>query len=174
SRGIAEDALRLIELEADSLPAVLDPVAGLAPGSPRARLDAPDNLVAQHVLSYGDAEGAFAKAAHRIAARFRLHKGVGGSIEPRGIVARFDAGEAMLTVWDGTQMPHRAKSILVATLGLGEHQVRVIAPDVGGGFGPKAPFHPEELAIRSEEHTSELQSHLNLVCRLLLEKKNST
>jgi aerobic carbon-monoxide dehydrogenase large subunit len=147
SRAIAEDAVQLIELEADALPAVLDPVAGLAPGSPRARLDCPDNLVAQHVLSYGDVETEFARAAHRVAARFRLYKGVGGSIEPRGIVARFDAGEAMLTVWNGTQMPHRAKSILVAALGLGEHQVRVIAPDVGGGFGPKAPFHPEELAI---------------------------
>ena len=53
----------------------------------------------------------------------------------------------MLTVWDGTQMPHRAKSVLVAALGLAEHQVRVIAPDVGGGFGPKAVFHPEELAV---------------------------
>jgi carbon-monoxide dehydrogenase large subunit len=147
SRAIAEDAVRLIELEADALPAVLDPVAGLALASPRARLDGPDNLVAQHVLSYGDVDTAFARAAHRVKARFRLHKGVGGSIEPRGVLARFDAGEAMLTVWDGTQMPHRAKSILVATLGLGEHQVRVIAPDVGGGFGPKAPFHPEELAI---------------------------
>jgi len=103
--------------------------------------------VAQHVLSYGDTDAAFARCAHRVKARFRLHKGVGGSIEPRGVVARFDADEDTLTVWDGTQMPHRAKSILVMALGLGEHQVRVIAPDVGGGFGPKAPFHPEELAI---------------------------
>ena len=147
SRAIAEDAVQLIELEADALPAVLDPVAGLAPGSPRARLDCPDNLVAQHVLSYGDADGQFARAAHRVAMRFRLHKGLGGSIETRGVVARFDAGEDLLTVWDGTQMPHRAKSILAAALGLGEHQLRVIAPDVGGGFGPKAPFHPDELAI---------------------------
>jgi carbon-monoxide dehydrogenase large subunit len=72
---------------------------------------------------------------------------LGGSIEPRGILARFDGIEDMLTVWDGTQMPHRAKSILVATLGFDENRVRVIAPDVGGGFGPKAVFHPEELAI---------------------------
>ena len=147
SRGLAEDAVRLIEIDAEPLPAVLDPVAGLAPGSPRARLDCPDNLVAQHLLVYGDADSGFANAAHRIAMRFRLHKGLGGSIEPRGILARFDANENMLTVWDGTQMPHRAKSILVAALGLGEQQVRVIAPDVGGGFGPKAVFHPEELAI---------------------------
>jgi carbon-monoxide dehydrogenase large subunit len=147
NRAIAEDAVRLIEVDAEPLPAVTDPFAGLQPGSPRARLDCPDNLVAQHVLSYGEVDAAFAQASHRIAARFRLHKGGGHSIETRGIVARFDAGERMLTVWDGTQMPHRAKSILVAALGLDEAQVRVIAPDVGGSFGPKAVFHPEELAI---------------------------
>jgi carbon-monoxide dehydrogenase large subunit len=62
-------------------------------------------------------------------------------------MARFDAAEDVLTVWDGTQMPHRAKAVLVEVLGLAERQVRVIAPDVGGGFGPKAVFHPEELAV---------------------------
>ena len=147
SRGIAEDAARLIDIEAEPLPAVTDPVNGLFPDSPRARFDCPSNLVAQHVLSYGDVDAAFTAAAHRVSTRFHLHKGGGHSIEPRGIVARFDADENLLTVWDTTQMPHRAKSVLVATLGLDDSQVRVIAPDVGGGFGPKAVFHPDELAI---------------------------
>jgi aerobic carbon-monoxide dehydrogenase large subunit len=147
SRAIAEDAARLIAIEAEPLPAVTDPVAGLAPGARNARLDCPDNLVARHVLNYGDTDRAFARATHRISARFRLCKGGGHSIETRGIVARPDPKDGVLTVWDTTQMPHRAKSILVAALGLPEHRVRVIAPDVGGGFGPKAPFHPEELAI---------------------------
>jgi carbon-monoxide dehydrogenase large subunit len=146
SRAIAEDAARLIEIDIEPLPAVLDPVAGLAPGSPRARLDVPDNLVAQHAIKYGDVDKAFARAAHRIAERFLLHKGGGHSVETRGVLARFDPPEG-LTVWDGTQMPHRAKAILVAALGLDETRIRVIAPDVGGGFGPKAVFHPEELAI---------------------------
>ena len=147
ARAIAEDAVRLIELEAEPLPAVIDPIAGLAPGSPRARLDCPDNLVAQHKLVYGDAKAAFATAPHRLAMRFRLHKGGGHSIEPRGVVARYDANEDLLTIFDTTQMPHRAKSILAASLGMTENRLRVIAPDVGGGFGPKAVFHPEELAI---------------------------
>jgi carbon-monoxide dehydrogenase large subunit len=147
SRGLAEDATRLIDIDAEPLPAVTDPTAGLLSGAPKARLDCPGNLVAQHILKYGDADAAFANAAHRIAQRFRLNKGGGHSIEPRGIVARFDAPARFLTVWDGTQMPHRAKSILVDALGLEEHGVRVIAPDVGGSFGPKAVFHPEELAI---------------------------
>jgi aerobic carbon-monoxide dehydrogenase large subunit len=147
NRAIAEDAVRLIELDSAPLPAVTDPVAGLTPGSPRARLDCPDNLVARHVLAYGDIDRAFAGAALKCAMRFRLHKGIGGSIEPRGVLARFDPAENLLTVWDSTQMPHRAKAILTAALGLAESELRVIAPDVGGGFGPKAVFHPEELVI---------------------------
>src|SRR5262249_6097259 len=136
TRAIAEDAARLIEIEIEPLPAVLDPMTGLAPGSPRARLDCPDNLVAQHAIKYGDIEKVFAQSAHRIAQRFVLHKGGGHSIETRGVLARIDPADGSLTVWDGTQMPHRAKAILVALLGLDESKVRVIAPDVGGGFGP--------------------------------------
>jgi aerobic carbon-monoxide dehydrogenase large subunit len=147
SRGLAEDAAGLIELDLEPLPAVLDARAALAPDAPKARLDCPDNLVAHWVVSYGDVEGAFAGAARRFSQRFRLHKGGGHSMEPRGVVARFDRTENLLTVWDSTQMPHRAKRVLVEALGLAEHQIRVIAPDVGGGFGPKNPFYPEELAV---------------------------
>jgi carbon-monoxide dehydrogenase large subunit len=147
SRRIAEDAAALIELDLETLDAVVDPVEGLAANAPKARLDCPDNLVAKTGIDYGDADSAFAVAPHVIAQEFRLSKGGGNSIEPRGIIARYDAVEDQLTVWDSTQMPHRAKAILVETLGLAEQQVRVIAPDVGGGFGPKAVFHPEELAI---------------------------
>ena len=63
------------------------------------------------------------------------------------MLARFDAAEDLLTVWDGTQMPHKAKRVIVDTLGFAESQVRVIAPHVGGGFGPKNPFYPEELVV---------------------------
>jgi carbon-monoxide dehydrogenase large subunit len=147
NRAIAEDALRLIEIDADPLPPVTDPVAGLSPGSPRARLDCPDNLVAQHVVNYGNVDDAFAHAAHRVATRFKLDKGGGHSLEARAVLARFDPAEPALTVWANTQMPHRAKSVLVKALGLDETRVRVIAPDVGGAFGPKAVFHPEELMI---------------------------
>ncbi len=147
SRRIAEDAARLVGLDIEPLPAVVDPFAAVATGAARVRLDCPDNLVARTAIDYGDVDRAFAGAAHRLAGRFHLHKGGGHSIEPRGVMAKFDAAEQALTVWDGTQMPHRAKAVLVAALGLAEHQVRVIAPDVGGGFGPKAVFHPEELAV---------------------------
>lgn len=147
SRRIAEDALALIELEIEPLPAVVDPVDGLEPDAPKARLDCPCNLVARTGIDYGDAHQAFAGAPHVIAERFRLSKGGGQSIEPRGVLARHDDIESRLTVWDSTQMPHRARAILVAALGLSESRIRVVTPDVGGGFGPKGVFHPEELAI---------------------------
>jgi carbon-monoxide dehydrogenase large subunit len=147
SRRIAEDAAALVEIEIDPLPVVVDCVAGLEPGAPKARRDCPDNLVAQTKIDYGDIAGAFADAAHVISGQYRLHKGGGHPMEPRGVLARYDAVEGRLTVWDSTQMPHRAKAMLVACLGLAEHQVRVVQPDVGGGFGTKAVFHPEELAV---------------------------
>jgi carbon-monoxide dehydrogenase large subunit len=147
SRRVAEDAAALVELEIKPLAVVVDPYEGLQPGAPRARLKCPDNLVARTAITYGDVAAAFARAAHTVQERFRIHKGCGHSMEARGVLARYDAGEDRLDVWDSTQMPHRAKAILVHALGLAEHQVRVVAPDVGGGFGPKAVFHPEELAI---------------------------
>jgi carbon-monoxide dehydrogenase large subunit len=147
SRAIAEDAANAVVLDYEELPAVTDPCAGLEPGAPQARLDCADNLVAHWTVKYGDVDGAFAGAAHRVSERFRIHKGGGHSIEARGLVARFDVAEDLLTVWDSTQMPHKAKRVIVQTLGLAEHQVRVIAPEVGGGFGPKNPFYSEEIAV---------------------------
>jgi carbon-monoxide dehydrogenase large subunit len=147
SRALAEDAANLVVLDYEDLPPVTDPVAALAAGAPKVRLDCPDNLLAKWALKYGDAERAFASAAHRIAQRFRIHKGGGHSIETRAVLARYDEVEELLTVWDGTQMPHKAKRVIVDTLGFAESRVRVIAPHVGGGFGPKNPFYPEELVV---------------------------
>ncbi|MSQ70072.1 MAG: xanthine dehydrogenase family protein molybdopterin-binding subunit [Betaproteobacteria bacterium] len=147
SRRVAEDAARLVEPDLEPLPAVVDPRRGVAADSPKARLECPDNLVAQAAIKYGDVDAAFARAPVRIAECFSLEKGGGHSIEARGVVAHHDALEDRLTVWDSTQMPHRIRALLVAALGLAESQVRVVAPDVGGGFGPKAIVHPEELVI---------------------------
>ncbi len=90
TRAIAEDAAALVELDFETLPAVLDPAEGLEKNSPKARLDCPDNLVARHAIKYGDAAAGFKAAAHRVADRFRLNKGGGHSIEPRGVLARVD------------------------------------------------------------------------------------
>ncbi|WP_167752910.1 xanthine dehydrogenase family protein molybdopterin-binding subunit [Pusillimonas caeni] len=147
SRHLAEDAAAQVLLEIEPLPIVVDPRLGLQEGAPCARSDCPDNLVAHMVTGYGDTDAAFAKAVHVVSEQFHLHKGCGNSLEPRGVVARWDDAAQHLTVWDSTQMPHRAKRLLCLSLGLAEDRVRVIAPDVGGGFGPKFVFHPEELAV---------------------------
>jgi carbon-monoxide dehydrogenase large subunit len=107
SRHQAEDAAALVELDLRPLPGVLDPCAGLAPNAPKARLDCPDNLVAHWVVEYGEVERAFAGAAHRMSEHFRIHKGGGHSIEGRAVLARYDATDELLTVWDSTQMPKR-------------------------------------------------------------------
>ena len=147
SRRIAEDAAALVEIDYELLPAVTDVRQGLKDGSPKARSECPDNCVARWTLKYGEIEKAFSSAAHRIGASFQLHKGGSHSMEGRGLVARFDSNDEVLTVWDSTQMPHRVKRVLVSVLGLTESSVRVIAPDVGGGFGPKGPVYPEEMSV---------------------------
>ncbi len=147
SRQLAEDAVSLIEIEIDHIPAVTNPTAGLEPQSPRTRSDCPDNLVAASVVEYGDVEKAFEQAVHRFSASFRLNKGGGHSMEPRGVIAQLDDSDRTLKIWSSTQRPHHIRAVLVASLGMSEHEISVKAPDVGGGFGPKAVFHPEELAI---------------------------
>ncbi len=147
TRRAAEDAAALVYIEYESLPVVVDPRRGLLANSPLARLDCASNLVAQTKVSYGEVDQAFLNAPHQLSQLFTLNKGGGHSIEPRGVVAVFDRFEKKLKVWDSTQMPHRARDLLVQSLALGEHQVRVIAPDVGGGFGPKAVIHPEEIVV---------------------------
>lgn len=147
SRALAEDAAEQVIVDYEPLPAVVDLPAALADGSPTARTGCPDNVVARFVQDFGDTDAAFGAAAHVVAEQFTLHKGGGHPVECRGVVARYDAADNLLTVWDGTQMPHRAHGILVDLLGCAETEVRVVPPDVGGGFGPKFVFYPEEAAV---------------------------
>ncbi len=147
SRALAEDAAEHVIVDYDPLPAVIDLPAALADGSPTARTGCPDNVVARFVQDFGDANAAFGAAAHVVTEAFTLHKGGGHPVECRGVVARYDPADNVLTVWDGTQMPHRAHGILIDLLGCAETEVRIVPPDVGGGFGPKFVFYPEEAAV---------------------------
>jgi carbon-monoxide dehydrogenase large subunit len=143
SRYAAEDAAALVEVEYEPLPAVADCRDALAPGAPPAHSGARDNLLAQFALEYGDVEAAFRGAARVFRESLFQHRGCGQAIECRGIVARNDPIEDRLTLWISTQMPHASLRVLVRTLGLDENRVRVVAPDVGGGFGPKLVVYPE-------------------------------
>lgn len=146
-RYIAEDAAALVEIDFDILPASADAEAAAQRGSPVAHSDAEHNILAEFNMGYGDTDAAFANAAHTVADKFAIHKGLGMAIEGRGLVARYDALEDRLTVWLATQMPHMAHRTLVNLLGRSETNTRVVTPDIGGGFGPKLVFYPEDIVV---------------------------
>jgi len=148
SRYLAEDALSDIAVELDPLPAVVDLETAGAETSARVHEDVRGNVAAHVRQSRGNYAAARGRADHIIARRFRYDHGASSPIETRGIVANWDARGNQLTVWDTTQAPVFLRNGLAAMLGLNERQVRVIAPFVGGGFGPKIMlFYPEEVVI---------------------------
>jgi carbon-monoxide dehydrogenase large subunit len=144
-RYIAEDAAALVDIDYEPLPAVSDCRAGLAGGAAKVHRKSPHNLLAEFHMAYGDVDAAFKNAAHVLRESLWQHRGGGHSIECRGAVAMHDALDDRLTLWSSTQMPHAAQRLLCDMLGRDENQVRVITPDVGGGFGPKLVFYPEDV-----------------------------
>ncbi|HUC61196.1 MAG TPA: xanthine dehydrogenase family protein molybdopterin-binding subunit [Alphaproteobacteria bacterium] len=147
SRYIAEDAVGLIEVDYEPLPAIADCLKALEADAPRAHKGAPDNVVGRLRVNFGDVEKAFATAPHVFKETNRQHRGGPHSMETRGVLASHDAAADLLTVWSSTQSPYNARRFLAAHLGRDEHSVRVIAPDVGGGFGPKAAYYAEDVAV---------------------------
>lgn len=148
SRYIAEDAVEDILVEFEPLEAVIDLEKGLKAGSPLVHDDLESNLAAHLYQKKGDYEAARDKADLVITRRIVIERGAAAAMENRGIVANWDEKSQHLTVWDTTQAPIPIRNGLAARLGLSENQVRVIAPFVGGGFGPKMMmFYPEEMLI---------------------------
>ncbi len=148
SRYIAEDALDDIEVDLDILPTVVDIEAALTAASTRVHDDLDSNVSAHVHQSKGDYRKAAAQAHLILKRRFRYEHGISSPIETRGVVAQWNARADQMTIWDTTQAPVFVRNGLAAMLGLGERQVRVIAPFVGGGFGPKIMmFYPEEVAL---------------------------
>lgn len=148
SRYVAEDAAADVRVRYEPLPAAIDLEAAAEPGAPRVHDDLPSNVGAHVVQTKGDYAQA-AAAAHRIIRRrFVYDRGTAAALENRGVVAQWDRRAQRLTVWDTTQAPIPIRNGLATMLGLAENQVRVIAPFIGGGFGPKIMmFYPEEMLI---------------------------
>jgi aerobic carbon-monoxide dehydrogenase large subunit len=148
SRYIAEDALELIDVDYQELPAIASTGAALAPGAPLAHEGARDNIAVHATQQAGDPEAAFAAAPHVLSETFRITRGGGHSMECRAVAARYDTVTGQLVVWDTTQAPHYARNALSNLYDMPEDDIRLIAPsDVGGGFGPKAQFYGEEAVI---------------------------
>ncbi len=144
-RYLAEDAAGLVFVDYDVLACVGDLQTALEPGAPRFHSAAEGNLAAELCFEFGDIDGAFAAAEHILQETYTVHRGVAQSIECRGVAADYDAFDDRLTVWSSTQTPHVAKRLLCELLGRDDDRVRVVTPDIGGGFGPKLVFYGEEL-----------------------------
>ena len=147
SRAVAEDGCELVEVDYEPLPALADVEAAARPDAPVLYAAWGDNIALSFKTGFGDVEAAFRQADARVRERFVIPRYVGMPIETRGVVAQWDARDGALTTWNGTQVVHFVQQGLVAALGLPPHKIRVIAPDVGGGFGTKANGYAEDLLI---------------------------
>jgi carbon-monoxide dehydrogenase large subunit len=147
TRYIAEDAAAALIINFEPLPAVGDCRQGVREDAPCAHSDLESNIASTFRLGYGDVDAAFARAAHVFEEVFWQHRGGGMAIETRAVLASHDPVSDVITVWSGTQTPHIGRRMLADLMGRDLESIRTIAPDVGGGFGPKAIFYPEEAVI---------------------------
>ena len=146
-RYTAEDALELIAVEYEPLPAVTDPEAAMTVGSPLVHEEAGTGVLLARSFSQGDVDAAFRGAAVVVGDRFRFHRHAGVAIENRACLAQYQAGTGVLTLWSSTQVPGILRDALADLLGVPAHRLRVVAPDVGGGFGVKSALYPEEITV---------------------------
>ena len=147
NRYLAEDACQLIEVEYDTLPAVGDCRKALEPGAPQCHTDFEHNLAAEVRIGFGDIDAAFTDAPCVVRELYWQNRGSAHAMETRGYVAEHHPATGMLTVWSAGQAPHHEKKNLVEVLDWSPELLRVVINDVGGGFGPKLPFYPEQALV---------------------------
>jgi carbon-monoxide dehydrogenase large subunit len=171
----AADAAALVEVQIAPLAGAGDVQAATAPDAPLLHEDMTSNVAGRVQRGFGDAEAAFSGAGVVIRQRFQLGRVSGGYLEPRASAASFDPASGQLTIWTSTQWVYGVRDRIAALLGLEPGKVRVLAPDVGGGFGAKGMVYPEEVlvavlakrlgrpvrwvATRSEDTAATTQSH---------------
>jgi carbon-monoxide dehydrogenase large subunit len=143
----AADALDAVYVEYQTLPVSVDHRTTLSEGAAKVHRHSPTNLAATLRAGYGDAEGALDRAPRVVSLDFDQHRGALASLEGRAVLAEWDVGDERLQIWTSSQAPHVVRDTVSDYLGLSSAEVRVRTPDVGGGFGPKAVVHPEEIAI---------------------------
>ena len=146
SRAAAEDAAEAVAIDYEELPVVTDMRTALDPETPVIHASLGDNLAFERVLDAGAVDAAFAGSGEIAEAEFVFGRHTGVTLEPRAVVADWNAAEARLTIYQGTQAPHMVQNIAALHLGLEEAQVRVICKDVGGSFGIKVHIYADEMA----------------------------
>jgi carbon-monoxide dehydrogenase large subunit len=146
SRHVAEDALDLIEIEYEPLPHVTDVIAALAPGAPVIHPDVLDsNLLVSNPQGSGDVAARMSEADVVVEGRFFINRVTGLPMETRAVLAEWRSAAGALTVHVSTQAPHLIRKQLAESLRIDESEIRVVASDVGGGFGLKLGIYPEDL-----------------------------
>ncbi len=143
----AEDAAERVAVEWEPLPAVTDAIAGAEPGAPLIHETWGTNVGLAFAHAFGDPDRAFAGAEVVVNETFHVHRYAGMPLETRGVVAEWDRRAGALTTWNSTQVSHFVQQGVGPALGLPPHKVRVIAPDLGGGFGTKASGYAEDVLI---------------------------
>src|SRR6266481_13003 len=142
-----EDAASLVRVDYEPLPAAVDVLKATRDAAPRVHEAAPGNAFLSRRFQGGDVEAALAGAAAVVERTFRTNRQCAAPLEGRGGIADWSAGEEKLTLWSATQVPHLVRHLLSEVLGLAENRIRVVALDVGGGFGEKAVLYPEDVAL---------------------------
>ncbi|MCL6499438.1 MAG: xanthine dehydrogenase family protein molybdopterin-binding subunit, partial [Firmicutes bacterium] len=146
TRAQAEDAAAAVEVSYEPLEAVTDPAQALE-GRVLVHPELQTNVAYRRQVRAGDPDGAFARAHRVVQATIRQQRVAAIPLEPRAVLASWDGARGLLTVWSSTQVPHDLRDALADILGLRVNQIRVVAPDVGGGFGAKLNTYPEEVLV---------------------------
>lgn len=146
-RYVAEDALALIKVDYEPLPVVTDPYETIKEDAIVIHSELGNNIQSHFEVNVGDIDHAFRQANHILKTRIKTPRVSGNPLETRGVIAEYQERNQQLDVWSSTQVPFMVRSYLSKLVGLVEGNVRVIAPDVGGGFGPKCAVYPEEIII---------------------------
>ena len=141
-RATAEDAVELIRAEYEPLPAVVDPERALAPDAPVLFDEMGSNVLWHDTLTYGDVDGAFTAARTVVRERFTIHRYVSTALETFGVIAHVEPGTGLVTIWSNDQRPGLTSGVVAAALGVPQNRLRLLALDIGGGFGNKrkAPY----------------------------------
>ncbi len=143
--AVAADAAALVEVDYDPLPAAVNAEAATKEGAPQVHDDAPNNVGFEWEVAGGDVEAAGQSAEVRVSQRVVNQRLIPNSMEGRAVVADYNPGTNHVTVWTSSQIPHLVRLLLALVTGHPEHQIRVVAPDVGGGFGCKLYLYAEEV-----------------------------
>jgi carbon-monoxide dehydrogenase large subunit len=147
NRYLAEDAAALVEVDYELLAPVTDAREAALSGANPVRRELTSNVISTYLVAYGDTDGAFRNAAHVFREEYFQHRGGAHSLEGRGSVAEYQPGADGITLWASTQKAHDLQQNLAAFVRIDENRLRVAAPDIGGGFGPKLCVYPEDVAV---------------------------